>query len=96
MIRGLRKKWVQHIAYFLTKNNCPAKIVKKIICKSVNFLKGCGLNPIGVTTDQGSNFQKAFKEMGITTENPKIKIENDEIVIINDVPHLIKSTRNIL
>ena len=96
MLRGINTKWKEQIAYFLGHNSISRKSLVSIIENSMKFIKATGLNLMGITTDQGSNFSSLFKSFGGTCEYPYAEINNDKILIFNDVPHLLKSTRNIL
>ena len=60
------------------------------------FVTEAGLDLCDIKTDQGSNFSKAFKNLGCTVKNPIIKINGKNIIILPDVPHILKSTRNII
>lgn len=53
-----------------------------------------GLLPTAIVCDQGTQNQKMFELLGGTESNPTIKLYNQEINLIYDVPHLLKSVRN--
>ena len=89
MLRGINKKWKEQIAYFFGNNSFSANSLKIIIEKSIDFVNA-------ITTDQTSNFSSTFKSFGVTPKNPYAKVNNHNVLNINDVPHLLKSTRNIL
>ena len=75
MIVGIKKKWKQHVAFFFSYNTIKSNILEIIIMKSVALLRSCGFNVVGITTDQGQNFLKAFKQMGCTENDPKIVVD---------------------
>ena len=96
MLRGIRKKWKQPIFFFFTETKVnPTKLVS-IVRNCISSVNKTGMQIVAVTSDQGANFVKCFKDMGCTTDKPSIFVDQKEILVIADVPHLIKSTRNIL
>lgn len=95
MVRGIAHTWKQPIAYFFYKTSPTSGELKNILFESVRKLNATGLNVLGVVSDQGSNFYKLVKtDLKLTVDNPYFKIENQELVYLFDVPHLLKSTRN--
>ena len=50
----------------------------------------------GITSDQGSNLECAFKQMGSTPSHPIIKFNDREYIVYKDPPHLLKSARNFI
>ena len=96
MLRGIRKAWKQAIAYVFTNNAIPHQKVSEILTKVLKRTTAAGFHVVGITTDQGATFVKAFKDMGCTPQQPTITISGLKLVILPDVPHLLKSTRNIL
>lgn len=59
-------------------------------------LKNIGIKVVAITTDQGSNFAKCFKNLGVSISEPFFNFQNEKIYVLCDVPHLIKSVRNTL
>ena len=96
MVVGAAKKWKYPIGYYLTRNGIKSENLKDIISTTVTLLKDEGFIPLGFTTDQGGNFLRTFKELGCTSKNPKIKVNNDSYYVLHDAPHLLKSARNML
>lgn len=96
MLSGLRKKWKQPLAFYFTKGSCPATDLDNIIRGCIKQVSDCGLEVMGLTSDQGSNFSKYFRLQKVTPDFPSLHIDGKEVLVFPDVPHLIKSTRNIL
>nr|CAI5821173.1 unnamed protein product [Callosobruchus analis] len=66
------------------------KIIRNIIMK----LHQTNLRPRVIVADQGPNNRNAFKGLGATKENPVVMINEKEILLMFDTPHLLKSSRN--
>lgn len=50
---------------------------------------------VSVTSDNGGNFHKLMRILGVIVEHPYFIVDDSKIFYMVDVPHLIKSTRNI-
>lgn len=96
MVVGIIKKWKYPLGFFLTDKVTPSSFVKDIVQSATNLLETEGFQVMGFTTDQGSNFQRAFRELGAKPESPAIKLNNSEYFVHKDPPHLLKSARNML
>ncbi|XP_062700589.1 uncharacterized protein LOC134284955 isoform X2 [Aedes albopictus] len=64
------------------------------IIDSVRAVRRCGLYPVVVKMDQCSTNTKMAREAGATPDNPVINIDDEEIALMYDSPHLTKSARN--
>jgi len=70
-------------------------ILNKLIISTVEQLLEVGLYIKAVVCDQGTNNQAAYKDLGMSKENPFFYINNKiKIYGIYDAPHLIKNYRN--
>lgn len=96
MLRGIRKNWKQAVGYVFTNTAISPNKLKDLLEDFVEKIGDCGLELVGITSDQGSTFVKTLKNLGCTPHKPVVTIKATELVVIPDVPHLIKSTRNIL
>lgn len=96
MLRGIRRKWKQPIAFFFTKSSTPWMKPYNMLKSCIDNVQQTCLEIVSITTDQGPNFCKVFKEMKCSSDRPFIEIDNRKIYVMPDVPHLIKSTRNII
>lgn len=71
MVRGIGSNWKQPLAYFFYKSSTPSTDLKTIIFESVRKLTTIGLNVLGITSDQGSNFFKLVKsDLNLTENSP--------------------------
>ena len=96
MASGIVKNWKHAIGFFYSAGAMPFLTVINIIKEAIDALEQAGLVVLGITSDQGSNFQKAFRMMGSNYSNPLIKHNGQEYLIFKDPPHLIKNARNLL
>lgn len=96
MVVGIIKKWKYPLGYFLTESVMKSTSVAEVIKQSFEACESAGFIVKGITSDQGSNLQKAFSLLGYTEENPTIRIGDASCVVIKDPPHLLKSARNFL
>ena len=83
-------------AFIFTKNSVSHVKIARLSDPCIRFVKDCGLELCGISTGQGSNFFKAFKDLASTVRNPTIEMNGRLIIVFPDVPHLLKSTQNII
>ena len=96
MAVGIVKKWKYPLGYFLTSSTMQAADIMKVVRNSINVMEEQGFKVLGITSDQGSNMEKAFKLLGASENKPYISIANNNYYVIRDPPHLLKSARNFL
>lgn len=100
MIRGLRRSWKQVIAYYFTADTISCSNLKLIIKIVISQLQGIGLKVKGTVCDQGLTQRRALSELCAENKidpTPYTFVVNQQtIVTIYDVPHLLKCTRNCL
>ena len=53
-----------------------------MITTCVDLLEQCGINVVGITTDQGTNFAKFFRNQNCTPDRPSITVEGKKIHVI--------------
>lgn len=94
MARGIHTNWKQPVAYFFVKNCCPVEDLKNIVCEAIARLTNLGLNVLGFISDQGPNFQKLSRSLGVTTDKTYFLVNGKNFFYLFDTPHLLKSTRN--
>ena len=94
MVRGVLFNWKQPIAYFLVNESSGSSQLKKILAEALNNLESLGLDVVSVVSDQGSNFLKLFKTLGVTEDRPFFYMQGKKYFTIFDPPHLLKSVRN--
>lgn len=94
MARGINENWKQPLAYFLVSSSCPVPDLRNILIEAIRRLTNIGLNVVTVISDNGGNFHKLIRQLGVTVDTPYFKVDDKQIFYMIDVPHLIKSTRN--
>ncbi|KAB7506860.1 Transposable element P transposase [Armadillidium nasatum] len=98
MVRSMSGNWMQLIGYAFSHGPIKLKNLKFLFEKCLLKLNEIGLKVMCITTNQGNNFASLFKTLGVTKCKPyfhlKISDVNYKYIVIPDVPHLLKSTRN--
>ena len=103
MIRGLFTNLEFVFAQFPT-NGVTGDSLFPIVWEAIRNIEECGLKVIVVTADGASPNRKFFKmhqaskksgEIVYKTPNP-YSLDSRDIYFMSDVPHLIKTTRNLL
>lgn len=94
MLRGLKNKWSQPIAYAFSHTTCPSETLQTLLFKLVQKLKGIGLVVHAVISDMGSTNIQMTQKLEITPEKPYFFVDGHKIIYLFDTPHLIKSIRN--
>jgi len=93
MVRSLSGNWRQMIGYVFTSGPIKLDNLNSLVEECLSKLDEIGLKVMCITTDQASNFFLLFKTLGVKTSEPYFAFKQRKIVI-PDVPHLLKSTRN--
>ena len=68
----------------------------KALKQTISAVEDQGFYILGVTPNQGSKFEEAFRLLGATEFDPKMSIGNKAYFVHRDLPHLLKSARNYL
>ena len=68
-----------------------AEFICNVIKTSIKAMENEGFHVLGVTSDQGPNFERTFKLLGATEQTPKIHVNERSYFVYRDPPHLIKS-----
>ena len=96
MAAGILKPWKYPLGYFFTHSTMDFEQIRDIIHKAITCLEHGGYVVKGLTTDQGGNFDKVFKILGVKPSNPKFELNGKSYYVLRDPPHLIKNCRNYL
>ena len=96
MAVGIVSPWKYPLGFVFTEQVMKAESIIDIIKESISVMEKQGFVVFGITTDRGSNFERAFKLMGVSPTSPKIEIEGKSYYIYRDAPHLLKNSRNCL
>ena len=65
---------------FFSKNSVSHVKITALIDSCEKFVTKARFDLYSITTDQGSNFSKAFKNLGCTVKNPIIKINGKTLL----------------
>ncbi|PZC87062.1 hypothetical protein B5X24_HaOG201298 [Helicoverpa armigera] len=104
MVKGLRKKYKQPVAYYFTNSIKKAEL-KKILQDVIKYVHSTGLKQICTVCDQSTVNVSVINELVEETrikylkekkdwKHEKIQIGKTEVIPIFDVPHLLKGVRN--
>ena len=94
MIHGLRKIYKQPVAYYFVKDTVKTSDLKILIKEVVTALRDIGCNVLATVCDQGPTNRAAINQLSNGNGEPYFYLNNQKIITLFDVPHLLKSTRN--
>jgi len=105
MIRGSHKKFKQPIAFYLTNGSMDSTHLSIIIKNVIKAVQSTGLTVVSTICDQAPTNVAAINRLYRETNEKYTKegkenklfgfeIENQEIIPLYDVPHLLKGLRN--
>lgn len=86
--------FMQPIGYLLAHHTMGSQAQMSMLEDVVEQLECRGLFPMVVTVDQCQTNMKMAREAGVTKTNPVIRVNDTEMVLMYDPPHLLKSMRN--
>jgi len=92
MLRGLRRRWKQPVAYYLTRGSTKGDMLVDFLMEVLDACHNAGL--VVTVCDMGANNVKALKHLGVSEKTPLIRFRHQEIAAVFDPPHLLKCTRN--
>nr|XP_029709055.1 uncharacterized protein LOC115255249 [Aedes albopictus] len=94
MASGMYLNFKQPIGYYLAHNSLGSDGLFKLLKASIRTVGKCGLNPLLITMDQCSTNVKMVREHQASADPPTITVDDREVLIMYDTPHLLKNTRN--
>ncbi|PNF26456.1 hypothetical protein B7P43_G16258 [Cryptotermes secundus] len=94
MIRGLRRKWKQPVAYYFTRGSTKAEMIVQYFKEVLDACQNAGLKVVAIVCDMGANNIKALKLLCASKRKPLFRVRNQEIATVYDLPHLLKCTQN--
>lgn len=94
MVRGLCKKWKQVFGSFFSSNTLSASLLQNLLTNAITKILDCGLNPICVVCDQGTNNQELSHKLKISESKPYFYVNDHKVFFVHDPPHLVKCMRN--
>ena len=96
MLRGLRKRWKQPVAYYLTCGSTNGDMLVDFLKEVLGACHTVGLVVVATVCDMGANNIKALKKvLHVSEERPFFRFGDQEIAAVFDPPHLLKCTRNL-
>ena len=94
---GLTRAWKFPLGYNFSSGAISGEKLKHIVIRSIKILEAEGFNVVGLTTDQGSNFESMFGQcLKVTEDKPYFLLNDKKYIVCRDPPHLIKNARNFL
>jgi hypothetical protein len=94
MLRGLRKKWKQPVAYYLIRGSTKDDMLVNFLMEVLHAGHNAGLKVVATVCNMGANNVKALKQFGVSEKTHFFRFQNQEIAAIFDL-HLLKHTRNL-
>lgn len=94
MLRGLYSRWKLPIMYVVAGNCVKWDSLKKLLLETIGRIMDCGLQPVCIVCDQGTNNRSALSSLGVCAERTYFHFRENKILALYDVPHLFKSFRN--
>ena len=95
MLRGLRKKWKQPVAYYLIHGSTNGLLLATFLEDVLDACHDAGLEVVATMYDMAANSVSALKKLGVNEKRPFFTHNNQEIAAIFDPPHLLKCTHNL-
>jgi hypothetical protein len=89
MLRGLRKKWKQPVAYYLIHGSTNGLLLATFLEDVLDACHDAGLEVVATVCDMAANNVSALKKLGVTEKRPFFSRNNQEIAAIFDPPHLL-------
>ena len=96
MVVGVITRWKFPLGYFFTESVMKHSKIVSVIQTAIKITEDAGYCVLGITSDQGSNFEHSFSLLGSTCENPTFDMDGKRYFIYRDPPHLLKNARNLL
>ena len=97
MVRGIRTKWKQAIAYFFTHNTVETSMLSHIVIECIQKFYTIGLFVRCIVCNKGATNVAAVKSLGCTESKPNnfsVSGLPNVVHVVYDVPHLLNSVRN--
>jgi len=95
MLRGLRQKWKQPVAYYLTHGSTSGEMLVHFLKEVLGACQNSGLVVVATVCNMGANNVEALKLLGVSAKQPFFKFQSQEIAAVFDPPHLLKYTRDL-
>lgn len=94
MVRSMTSNYKQVIGHFLARSSLGYEKQSKIVCEAVGLLTDAGYHPVLLIMDQHATNIKMAEHLGVSGDTPYFEIDDAEVVVVYDPPHVFKSFRN--
>ncbi|KAI4465126.1 thap-type zinc finger superfamily [Holotrichia oblita] len=105
MARGIRKKWKQPVAFYLSENAMSSADLARNLRDSIRALQNIGISVVATVCDQMSintatinnligYSKRQFAQRGIEYRSLGFFVDELEVIPLYDIPHLLKGIRN--
>ena len=95
MLRGLRQKWQQPVAYYLMRGSTSGEILVHFLKEVLGACQNSGLVVVATVCNMGANNVKALKLLGVSAKQPFFTFQSQEVAAVFDSPHLLKYTHDL-
>jgi len=95
MLRGIRKRWKQPVAFYLIRSITKGEMLVNFLMEVLDACHSAGLVVVATVCDLGANIVKALKQLCVSQKTPFLKFRDQEVAVF-DPPHPLKCTRNLL
>ena len=76
MAQGICENWKHSLAYFLFNEACSSEKVEEKLFQIIKKTENIGLSLLVAVCDIRSSFQKLYRELSLTYENPSSLMHN--------------------
>jgi hypothetical protein len=86
MVRGLRRKRKQPVAYYFSRGSTKAEMIVQILSEILEICQNAGLQVIATLCDMGANNVNALKLLGPAKRKPFFRFHKQQIKKVYDFP----------
>ena len=88
-LRGLRKRWKQPVAYYLTRGSTKGDMLVDFLKEVLGACHSAGLVVVATVCDMVANSVKALQKLlRFSEKTPFFRFRHQEIAAVFDPPHL--------
>ncbi|KAJ4425383.1 hypothetical protein ANN_27998 [Periplaneta americana] len=86
MVRGLREKWKQPVAYYLNRGSTSSEFLRKFLFEVLGACQDAGLKVVATVCDMGSNNTKTMRMLGFLKRNHSSFSTNKKLQYCTTLP----------
>jgi len=94
ILRGLNSRCKQPVSYYFTGKTLDAEKIRSLVKFNISKCIRAGFKVVAISTDGDSKNRKLSTDLGCSVSDPSFSLDDQRIVHIYDVPHIIKLLRN--